>query len=298
MDSKDVNAGKGSKVVYSYKYGRKLEVSIETANFDLSYIAAQSGSQIFVGLADVYKMNECVTLTAGVGTLAILPVSTTVGVELPSGQFVEVTPTASSIDLTAYGLTTESVKATYQFNTEVKRITIDAESNPMLMELILFADKCNNDSGKVADIEINVPRFQLDGNYEISLSPDGTATTNLNGQALAVEGEKCSDGSSVYAYITEVPTKTITIPVAEIVATPSTATIAVAGTQNISVLALRGGLYKPSQLTNTDCTFTSGTPATATVTTAGVITGVAAGTSVITVTYQGVSDTVSITVTA
>lgn len=298
VESKDVNAGIGNKLVFSYKYGRKIEVALETANWDLSYLAAQAGSEIYVGLSDVYKQAECVVLTAGVGTLATTPVAgTKVAVELPNGLFVEVTPTSASIDLTAYGLTTESVKATYKYNTEVKSVTIDAESSPLVGTLVLNAEKFNNKVGKVADLQIEIPSYQLDGAFELSMTADGVASTKMNGNALAVDGTTCTDGS-VYAYVKEIPTTSVTYPVAEIAATPATASIAVAGTQNITVVGIRGGLYSNVSIANADCTFTSATPATATVSTAGVVTGVAAGTVEITVTYEGKTDKVSVTVTA
>lgn len=296
MENKDVNGGKGNKLIFSYKYGRKIEVALETANWDLSYLAAQTGSEIFVGLSDVYKQGECVVLTAGVGTLATTPVENTkVTVELPSGLFVEVTPTAATIDLTSYGLTTESVKATYKYSTEVKSITIDAESNPLVGTLILNAEKFNNSVGKIADLQIEIPSYQLDGAFELSMTSDGVASTKMNGVALAVDGSSCTDGS-VYAHVKEIPSVATEYPVVEIAATPATASIAVGGTQNISVVGIRGGLYSNVAIANSECTFTSGTPATATVSVDGVVTGVAEGTSVITVSYGGKTDTVSITV--
>lgn len=58
----NVNAGKGNKLVYSFKYGRELNVTLEAANWDIRYIAANTGSKITEGLTDVYKLGECVQL--------------------------------------------------------------------------------------------------------------------------------------------------------------------------------------------------------------------------------------------
>lgn len=298
MEKKDINAGKGNKLIFTYMYGRKIEIALETANWDMSYLAAQTGSEVFVGLSDVYKQGECVVLTAGIGTLSTVPVaSTTVVVELPNGLFVEVTPTSATIDLTSYGLTTETVKATYKYNTTVKSVTIDADTTPLVGTLILNAEKYNNKVGKIADLQIEVPSYQMDGAFELSMTADGVASTKLNGTALAVDGTSCKDGST-YAYIKELPTVTTVYPVAEIAATPATASIVVGGTKDISVVGIRGGLYSNVALSNADCTFTSATPAVATVSTGGVVTGVTAGTSVITVEYNGVTDTINVTVTA
>ena len=56
MQEQNVNAGKGNKLVYSFKYGRELNVTLEAADWKLEYLAAQVGSKITEGLSDVYKI--------------------------------------------------------------------------------------------------------------------------------------------------------------------------------------------------------------------------------------------------
>lgn len=77
-------------------------------------------------------------------------------------------------------------------------------------------------------------------------------------------------------------------------ATPATYTHVAAGTQQITVTGDNSINYTP------DCTFSSSVPAKATVSSSGLITAVATGASVITVTYSGVSpaltDTIAVTV--
>ena len=46
MQEQAVNAGKGNKKVFSYKYGRELTAELEAADWKLEYIALQAGSQI------------------------------------------------------------------------------------------------------------------------------------------------------------------------------------------------------------------------------------------------------------
>lgn len=81
----------------------------------------------------------------------------------------------------------------------------------------------------------------------------------------------------------------------DIVATPATATIAAAATQQITVTASNGINRTP------DCTYSSSVPAKATVSSTGLVTGVATGSTVITVSYDpptgpALTDTVAITV--
>ena len=290
MEDQEVTGGKSAKTLYKFKYGRKLSASIEMAEWNLAYIAANAGSTISESLKDVYVVAECVSLTNGVGTLAKTPVGN-VFVEKEDGTISEVTPVGSTITV---GTATVKVKATYKFNTTVKRVTIDADSTPMVGKLILSADKHNNDSGKVAEIQIEIPSFQLNGTFDISMEASGVATTKMDGDALAVAGDTCSDGS-VYAYITEIPSVASSVAVAEIAASPSVVSLAVAGTRAITVIGIKGGMYSNVSIDVADCTITSDDAAVATVA-AGVITGVAAGTTYVNVTYGALKDVIKVTV--
>ena len=294
MQEQNVNAGKGNKLIYSFKYGRELAVTLEAADWKLEYIAANVGSQITEGLTDVYKMGECVQLTAGIGVLGATHLGD-VAVELPNGTIVTVIPDATSIDMTAYGLENVAVRATYQYNRVAKVITIDADTAPNVFKLVLDADKHNNQLGKVGSIQIIVPSYQPSGNFTMNFTPDGVSSTNIDGKALAVEGDKCSDGSSVYAYIKEFDETATAMEVADIVATPATISLAVDGAETLSVVGLKGALYSNIQLDNADCEFVSDAPEFATVE-GGVVKGVSAGTANITVKYNGKEDTISVTV--
>lgn len=297
-EEQEVNAGKGNKLVYSFKYGRKLSATLEAADWRLEYLAMASGSKITEGMTDVYKLGEHVTLTDGIGALSASPIGD-VAVELPNGSFVTVTPADGKIDLTAYGLTNEGdcAKATYRYNRMAKSITIDSDSVPMCGRLVLDVDKHNNKLGKVGSVQITIPSYQLNGNFNIELTPDGATSTSLEGKALAVENDCCSEGS-VYAYIKEFDDTASAVSVLEIAATPATVNLDMtdSASATISVIGLKGSLYSPVELENAACEFVSDTPSVATVDGSGVVTAVASGSAKITVTYQGVSDEVIVVV--
>ena len=299
MQEQNVNAGKGNKLVYSFKYGRELNVTLEAANWDLRYVGANTGSKITEGLTDVYKLGECVQLTGGIGVLSTTPIGQ-VAVELGDGNIITVDSNDTSIDLTAFGLTNESVKATYQYNKVAKSITIDADTAPGVFRLVLDAERHNNRVGKVGSIQIIVPSYQPSGNFTMNFTPDGVTSTNIDGKALAVEGDTCADGSAVYAYVKEFDETASAVSVTEIAATPATINLDhsdTSTTATISVIGLKGALYAPIELNNADCTFTSDHPEYATVGDHdGVVTAVAAGTVKITVTYDGKTDEVDVVV--
>lgn len=298
MQEQNVNAGKGNKLVYSYKYGRELIATLEAADWKLEYIAANVGSKITEGLSDVYKLSECVQIINGIGVLPTTPIGD-VAVELNNGMIVTVTPDTTTIDLTKYGVENESIKATYQYNRIAKTISIDVDTSPNVYKLVLDADKHNNQLGKVGSVQVIIPSYQPSGNFTMNFTPDGVSSTNIDGKALAVDGETCSDGSSVYAYIKEFDETEKAMTVTEIAATPAKISVSATGTdktETISVIGLKGEMYSPIKIDNKDCEFVSDTPATATVNENGVVTAVATGTAKITVTYNGISDEVDVTV--
>lgn len=294
MEEQNVNGGKGNKLLYSFKYGRELSSTLESADWKLEFIAANVGSPITQSLTDVYKIAECVDIVEGIGTLASIPIGD-VAIELVDGSIVTVKPTGSTIDLTSNNVTSGKVQATYKYNTVAKIVTIDADSTPMVGELVLDADKHNNRIGKVGSVQIIIPSYQLSGNFNIEFTPDGVTSTNMDGKALAVDGEKCSDGSSVYAYIKEFDDTASALSVNDIAATPAVINLAVGETKELSVIGLKGAMYAPIQLDNADCTFTTDAAAKATVE-GGVVKGIAAGTTTINVSYGDYKDIVKVTV--
>ncbi len=290
MEDQEITGGKGNKTLYKYKYGRKLAPSIEMAEWSLSYIAANAGSAIFEGLKDVFAVAEPVTLTNGVGTLKKTPVGK-VFVEKADGSTAEVSPDGSTITL---GTEEGKVFATYQYSAAVKRITIDAEATPFVGRLVLSADKHNNKKGKVGEVQIEVPSFQLNGTFDITLEAGGSTTTKLDGDALAVEDADSSEGA-VYAYITEVPSVEASIAVSDIAVTPAIMSLSVNESKPVSVIGIKGGMYSNINIPAADCTISSEDSAVASVND-GTVTGVAAGTTYIHVTYHEVSDLIKVTV--
>ncbi len=290
MEDQEITGGKGNKVLYKYKYGRKLAPSIEMAEWNLGYLAANVGSTIFEGLKDVFSVAECVTLKNGTGSLKKVPVGK-VYVEKPDGSTVEVTPDGSTITI---GESNDSVLATYQYSTNVKRVTVDTQSAPFIGRLVLSADKHNNKKGKVGEVQIEIPSFQLNGTFDISLEAGGNTTTKLDGDALAVEGACCSDGS-VYAYISEIPSAESAVAVTEIAATPAVLNLKVNETQPVHIIGIKGGLYSNVSIDSSDCVITAKDSAIATVEN-GVVTGVASGTTYVNVAYGDIKDVIQVNV--
>jgi hypothetical protein len=299
MQEQNVNAGKGNGLAYSYKYGRELACTLEAANWDLRYLATNLGNDIVNQLSDIYSINECVQLTAGIGSVAKLPIGD-VAVLMADGTIVTVTPVGKVIDLTATTTGNVMVNATYKYSGLAKTIVIDADTAPKIYRLVLDADRHNTKIGKVGSLQIEIPSYQPSGNFNMNFTPDGVSSTNIDGKALKVEGDTCSSGSAVYAYVREYNADADVFTIDEIIATPSTVDITGTGTYTLRVRGLKEN-YMPMEIENADCTFASDAVGVATVgATTGIVTGVSAGEAVITVSYvQGaetLTDTVVVTV--
>lgn len=295
MQEQNVNAGKGNQLIYSYKYGRELSVNLEAANWDIRFIAMQTGSLIREGLDDVYKLAETVQVINGVGVLNSTPVGK-VAVELNDGLIVTIVPDGTTIDLVKYGIKNDCVKATYMYSRNAKSITIDAKTSPFVYKLVLSADKHNNTLGKVGTVQVIVPSYQPSGNFTMNFTPDGVASTTVEGKALSVEGDSCEDGSAVYAYIKEFDKVEEAMSVAEIAVTPAKLDLNTGDVRNLSVIGLKGELYSPIQLDNADCVFESADEGIATVGEDGSVTAKSSGSTIITVTYDGKDDTIDVVV--
>ena len=295
MEDQEVTGGKGGKIQYKYKFGRKLSSTIEMADWKLDYIAVNTGSTIAQSLRNVCAVAECITLTKGTGTLLHEPVEgENVFVEKQDGTITKVKPSGNTITV---GSEDANVKATYKYSKQVKNITIDADSSPMIGELILTADKHNNRKGKVGQVQIVIPSYQPNGTFDISLEAEGVTSTSIEGDALAVEGATCTDGD-VYGYIYEIDDAENEISVSDIAVTPALISLKASGKQQLSFIGIREGLYSNVDIDPSKCRFESDNQSYARVNQTGEISAVASGTANITVTYGTSKDIVQVKVTA
>lgn len=295
MEDQEVIGGKGAKTQYKYKYGRKVNPTIEMADWKLEYIAANVGSKIAQSLSNVYAVAECVTLTKGTGTLAHEPITgAEVFVEKEDGTISKVKASGSTITV---GNTDATVKATYKYAQQTKNIVIDAESSPMIGELVLTADKHNNRKGKIGQVQITIPAFQPNGTFDISLESEGVTSTTIEGDALAVEGVTCTEGD-VYGYVREFEDAAKDAVVSEIAATPSLITLKTSAKQQLSIIGIREGLYSNVDIDPSKCKYESDNQSYAKANASGEISAVAQGTANITVTYGTCKDIVQVKVTA
>ena len=86
---------------------------------------------------------------------------------------------------------------------------VPAELSLILTTKLFAGDASNPETGKpVGEITIKIPRFSLDGAFDLSMAMSSAATMSLNGTALATAANDC-EGEGVYAEIVEVVEDTV-----------------------------------------------------------------------------------------
>lgn len=121
--------------------------------------------------------------------------------------FVDGVATVSSL--------TEGSEVCVRYNAKgnISQVTIPSDFIPaevvLNMTMPLFAAASANsedirNATKIADLVVEVPRYQFDGNMDFSVTSSGAANSNISGIALAVlQGEGCED-RGYYAKIKEI----------------------------------------------------------------------------------------------
>ena len=252
MQSADVRAGINNPLLYSYYHTREMSVKVEQATFDETILALNVGATVSVGAVNVLQ-TDCLTLSAsGSGTITLTPVGN-VSVILPSGAIETVTP--STKDITVSSGASALVTAIYVTSKSADQITIESTEPPSIVDLTLIAEIRASDQTTVKKyLQVNIPRFQVAGNYTLNLAANGVSNQALEGKALVSSATDCTTGDS-YAKVTYIPVTSST-EYSSIAVIPSTTTWVNSTAQSVqlSVLGIRGGVYANQNIT-TSCSF-------------------------------------------
>ena len=204
----------------------------------MNYIALQTGSQIQTGASAIYAKDSYTAVTGATKTIALtkepVAIGTACGLDKKVVWFRAsgCNPTQEDISVVIDGtdnkyeggnLTVGATDATkfvdgvtycisyFAMDNLADLIKISANFIPAEMVLVLTAKLFEGDAnapetGKPAgEITIKVPRFQLDGQFDLSMAMTSAATIALNGTALAVDAGGCED-DGIYAEIVQVLT--------------------------------------------------------------------------------------------
>lgn len=218
----EVRAGQGAKLYGRFNHDAGLTVTLTDAMFDMNYIAWQVGAELQRGGIVMYT--ETLRAVAGKVTLGkeIQKVGESCGFDQfvawyrPAGcgasdEYSSYASKTSFTELTVGGAEDTGEYCVSYFTKDNTASTILVNANFVPAELVLvlttklFAgDASNPETGKpVGEITIKIPRFSLDGAFDLSMAMSSAATMSLNGTALAIDDGSC-DGEGIYAEIVEV----------------------------------------------------------------------------------------------
>jgi hypothetical protein len=252
MSNTDVRAGIDAPKIFSYYHSREVAISIKQAVFTETIMALNLGQTVSTGAKTVLQ-TDCVDLSAsGSGVITLTPIGN-VEVFFSDGSIQTITPIVKNI--TVSGAVSQSVMAVYSTSKTADQITMETTTPPSIVDLTLIAEiRSSGQSTPTKYLQINVPRFQVAGNYTLDMAMDGVSNETLDGTALESTSSDCAT-SGYYAKITFIPV-TATTTYSSIAAIPATIawTKSTAQSSQINVLGIRGGVYANTNIT-TDCTF-------------------------------------------
>ena len=301
--AEDVRGGIGNKLLGKYYHTSTMDITLTDVNFKLEYLAFQTGSAV-EQIADIF-VNEQVTINSNAGTITGTPATYedygTIGwVTLPgSDDYTKVTFTGKNFEYEAADGTAVCVKY-IKSDAASRKITISSNFIPSEVKLVMT---CNlyragattsiSDSSKVGTIQVIVPRFQFNGQQELSLTSSGYCQVPIAGTALDNMASDCSEGGYYATIIETLDNVKWYDNLSTLAIEESDIDLTVGGTKKLVVRAVpKSGTAFIAPVE--DLTFTSGSNSIATVTSAGLVTAVAQGTTNITVAVAQATDITAI----
>jgi hypothetical protein len=104
----------------------------------------------------------------------------------------------------ASAMVSPKVNAIYNKMATSDQITIESTTPPTVVDLTLIAEVRDNTGVITEYLQIDIPRFQVAGNYTLSFAANGVSSQSLEGVALLTASTDCTSGD-YYAKATWVP---------------------------------------------------------------------------------------------
>ena len=296
VTEEEIRGGQGNAVIGSFYHDTGLTLNMTDALFSLDYLAMNVGGDI-VNVSNVV-VTEQVTVTGGKITVTDTPVAFFSGESVygfyktpaedeDAWKKIEFVGKESSTSLP--NGTIVCVRYTKK-DESAKEFKVNSNFIPNQISLILTiplfkagTDKSEylTNSSKVAEIQVWIPNFIFNGSQDFSFSSSSAATSQLSGKALvSFTGSEGCDEEGYYAIIKQIifgagewdDVKNIAVANADL-------DMVTGDVQTLEVYALYGGNTAPKKIDNTKLTFISNDANIASVTTSGVVSAIAEGTT-------------------
>jgi len=297
-EKSEKRGGQNNALLATIYSDRAVEVTVTAVDWQPEFLAASIGTTIAIGTYN-FKADETTYIAVGDGTpagtgdthvnitLPDVPVDQKITLKI-NGEYVKIAATTTTVDVKPYGFVNgDCVSVLAVYAQKGRRVGISTNSTPSIGKLTLSSPLFTGGAGEVGKAEYVFPSFQFDGNFTHDFSAD--ANFELKGTALS-SGGVCGSGTEYGFYQEYILNDASLNTFSSIVSTPTIVELDLSDTetQQITTYGVKNDLYDRVLLENNDTklTYVSGTPATCTVSTTGLITPVAVGTSVIIVTYD------------
>ena len=220
VTAEEIRGGKGNKLIGRFFHDSTFGLELQDALFNLEYIAHNVGSQIVSGEGSVLKEEQIVATGAGALTVTGTPADFlgqgTIGwIALPgSDEWATFTFTGSSATQVTLAdgsalVSGDTYCVKYMNEVACEEVVIPADFVPDEVTVILKGDLYKASKGNdvstssvIGHIEVEVPRFQLNGTMDISLNSSGASQIPFAGQALVTtDGAEGCESGGYYARV-------------------------------------------------------------------------------------------------
>ncbi|HDK7176608.1 TPA: hypothetical protein PTV31_003226 [Clostridium botulinum] len=275
VQNKEVRGGFGNALQYEFSYNKVVSCEISSANFKEEYIAMNNGVPIVNEMAEYWNYSEEHRVKSKKITLDEAPIAgTNVYVELPNKTIETVVPVGKTITLTTPVEDDAKVLCTYRVKNVIDTITIDTKHYPVAYELTLIA-KVFDASGQTKEMQIEIPEWKVQGNFDLNLKADDVTVPKISGKALEHNGD--------YAVVKLKRVDGKEIPIQQIAVTEPEIEIGKSEQYIPQVIGIRGGVYGNVQIPLDRLDIKTSDALKVKVTPDNVLEGVAAGKSDITI---------------
>jgi hypothetical protein len=289
LGSAPVRAGRGNQLQYIYYHTSEMKFTLTDAQWNLALLGQAVGDSPSPSGYNYYTQED-VVMSGSTGSVSGSPLAysgTTIygWATNPTGDTQRVTFTGKNFTVSGSVAGTWCVR---YYQTKVlggDGITIRANMIPKVVKLVMETQLNSSDisTNKIGIVQIIVPSCQLSGAFTISMKADGVSNTPLTGTALAYNESVAGCASNpYYAKLIEViDAGNWYDNVIALAIEGGDFALSVGASRPLSVWAVTSG-GGSNVVSNSLLTFTSGSPAKATVgANTGIVTGVSAGTALI-----------------
>lgn len=200
----EVSGGYLNALLFDIRFGRRVNITLESPTFKMEYLAYQTGNPISRAIRDVYEFNDYFKVESTTITLTHEPTAT-VHLLFDGVTELDVTAVGSEITVPAEYIGSE-VAASYFYGGEFDSVEIDTVTEPMTVKLMMNVHSRKQD-GSTGFYQVSIPLFKFDGNFNLAFTSDGVSSMAIAGSSLAYSN---ATGKSKYCDFTYIPDDEVT----------------------------------------------------------------------------------------